>query len=175
MTGHTEQNVGKVPECATLGPMESIETGLPGVVVRRLKRHTDARGWLAELFRADELPEGFSPAMAYLSVTHPGIGRGPHEHAFQTDGFAFLNGAYRLYLWENRTGHNEHRVTLEVGEANPVVVFVPPGVVHAYRNVGDRDAFVLNFPDRLYAGWGRSEPVDEIRHEDDPDARFRMD
>ena len=50
---------------------------------------------------------------------------------------------------------------------------VPPGVVHAYRNVGSSDAFVLNFPDKLYAGWGKKEPVDEIRHEE-IDSRFKL-
>ncbi len=149
-------------------------TDWPGVVVRPIRRHEDARGWLAELFRRDELPEGFDPAMAYLSVTRPGVARGPHEHAHQTDGFAFLDGEYELHLWENRPDHPERSETLRVGAAAPCVVFVPPGVVHAYRNVGPADAFVLNFPDKLYAGWGRAEPVDEIRHEDDPGARFRL-
>ncbi|HMS56062.1 MAG TPA: dTDP-4-dehydrorhamnose 3,5-epimerase family protein [Fimbriimonadaceae bacterium] len=147
---------------------------IEGVVVRPLKRFSDNRGWLSELYREDELPEGFEPAMAYLSVTHPGVARGPHEHRDQTDGFAFLDGSYRLYLWENREHRPERAEVLEVGRDNPVVVFVPPGVVHAYRNVGESDAFVLNFPNRLYAGWGRSEPVDEIRHEDDGDSRFVM-
>jgi dTDP-4-dehydrorhamnose 3,5-epimerase len=50
---------------------------------------------------------------------------------------------------------------------------VPPGVVHAYRNVGDDDAFVLNFPDRLYAGKNKAEPVDEIRHEE-TDSEFKL-
>jgi dTDP-4-dehydrorhamnose 3,5-epimerase len=56
-----------------------------------------------------------------------------------------------------------------------VFVTVPPGVVHAYRNVGGGDAFVVNVPDRLYAGWGKAEPVDEIRHEETPGTPFRMD
>ncbi|HLK59867.1 MAG TPA: dTDP-4-dehydrorhamnose 3,5-epimerase, partial [Chthonomonadaceae bacterium] len=59
------------------------------------------------------------------------------------------------------------------GEANPIFLVVPPGVVHAYRNVGEQDAFVLNFPDRLYAGWGKKEPVDEIRHEEN-DSEFKL-
>lgn len=147
---------------------------IEGVIIRPIKRFADSRGWLSELFREDELPDGFSPAMAYLSVTHPGVARGPHEHRDQTDGFAFLDGAYRLYLWENRAGRPARAEVHEVGTAEPVVVFVPPGVVHAYRNVGESDAFVLNFPNRLYAGWGRSEPVDEIRHEDDAESRFVM-
>jgi len=152
-----------------------METGMPGVIIRPLRKFEDARGWLTELFRDDELPEGFEPTMGYLSVTHPGVARGPHEHADQTDGFVFLDGTYELFLWENRAGHSARPFKATVGRDFPCLVFVPPGVVHAYRNAGDADAFVLNFPDRLYAGWGKKEPVDEIRHEDDAESRFQMD
>jgi dTDP-4-dehydrorhamnose 3,5-epimerase len=154
--------------------VEPQDTGIPGVLVRPLRRHEDSRGWLMEFFRDDLGPEGFRPAMGYLSVTRPGIARGPHEHRDQTDGFAFLSGEYDLFLWENRPGAQEASVRLRVGEANPVFVLVPPGVVHAYRNVGESDAFVINIPNRLYGGWMRREPVDEIRHEERADARFRL-
>lgn len=149
------------------------ETGFEGVLIKPLKKFTDHRGWLQELYREDELPEGFLPNMGYLSVTHPGISRGPHEHVHQTDGFVFLNGTYELHLWENRPGKPELHEIHVVGEDNPVLVTVPPGVVHAYRNVGAADAFVLNFPNKLYAGWGRKEEVDEIRHED-IESRFKL-
>ena len=155
--------------------MPDYEEPLPGVKLRRLKRFTDDRGWLVELFRDDELPEGFDPTMGYISVTHSGVARGPHEHEHQTDGFVFLSGVFRLFLWENRPGKEPKSLRMDLGEGDPVFVTVPPGVVHAYKNVGDSDAFVLNFPDRLYAGKNKAEPVDEIRHEDDPDTRFRMD
>ncbi len=151
-----------------------FEEPLPGVYLRRLSRHSDSRGWLIETFREDELPPGFQPAMGYLSVTRPGVARGPHEHADQTDGFVFMSGNFDLHLWENRPGEGEQYLKLKVGEENPVFVTVPPGVVHAYQNVGSDDAFVLNFPDRLFAGRGKTEPVDEIRHEDDPDSRFKF-
>jgi len=147
---------------------------IEGVLVKSLRRFADHRGWLIELFRDDELPPGFDPAMAYISSTKPGIARGPHEHVHQTDGFAFVDGAFQLYLWDTRSGRPQTHLRLLVGEQNPVFVTVPPGVVHAYRNVCDRDAFVVNLPDTLYAGKNRAEPVDEIRHEDDPDSRFPL-
>ena len=151
-----------------------MPSNIPGVVIKPVRRYNDDRGWLMELFRDDELPTNFTPAMGYVSLTKPGVARGPHEHASQTDGFVFLNGSYELYLWENRPGFDDAHEVHEVGEANPVVAFVPPGVVHAYRNVGKEEAFVLNFPDKLYAGWGRSEPVDEIRHEDEERSKFKL-
>jgi dTDP-4-dehydrorhamnose 3,5-epimerase len=62
-----------------------------------------------------------------------------------------------------------------VGASNPAAVWIPPGVVHAYRNIGTVPGLVFNAPNRLYAGWGKTEPVDEIRHEDSESGRFPMD
>ena len=157
----------------TIESNEAIEKALPGVLVKPLKKYVDARGWLMELFRDDELPAGYKPVMSYLSVTHPGIARGPHEHRDQADGFVFLSGKYEVILWENRPGKEHIKQVLLAGEDNPVFVVVPPGVVHAYRNAGETDAFVLNFPDQLYAGWGKKDPVDEIRHEE-IDSEFKI-
>ena len=50
---------------------------IEGVVVRSLRKFVDERGWLAELFRHDELEGEFYPAMAYISSTEPGRLRGP--------------------------------------------------------------------------------------------------
>jgi dTDP-4-dehydrorhamnose 3,5-epimerase len=52
---------------------------------------------------------------------------------------------------------------------------VPVGVVHAYKNVGTDVGIVLNAANRLYKGWGRKDPVDEIRHEDQADSLFKLD
>lgn len=147
---------------------------MEGVLIKRLTKYEDARGHLFELYREDELPEGFDPVMGYLSVTKPGVSRGPHEHVDQTDGFVFLDGTYELHLWENRPGREPEYVVHVVGAENPVLVTVPPGVVHGYKNVGAEPALVLNFPDRLYAGQGKKEPVDEIRHENDPNSPFHL-
>lgn len=154
--------------------MVTTTSQMEGVLIKPMKRFSDPRGWLIELFRDDELPEGFKPTMGYVSATLPGVSRGPHEHEDQTDGFVFLFGKMELHLWENRPGRPEIAEVHLVGEENPCFVTVPPGVVHAYKNVGDTDALVLNFPDRLYAGWGKKEPVDEIRHEDESESRFKL-
>jgi dTDP-4-dehydrorhamnose 3,5-epimerase len=151
-----------------------IETQLEGVFVKPLRKYGDDRGWLTELYRDDEFPEGFEPTMGYLSVTKPGIERGPHEHVDQTDGFVFLNGTFELHLWENRPGKPERKEVHVLGENEMLFITIPPGVVHAYKNVSDKEAFVLNFPDRLYAGWAKKEAVDEIRHELDPNSRFKL-
>lgn len=155
-----------------------VEGVIQGVEVRRLKKHHDPRGWLAEIFRADELLSDAMPVMSYVSETLPGMVRGPHEHVDQTDYFCFLGpSTFRLVLWDNRTDSPSYwyRQELFVGEENPCVVIVPEGVVHAYSNAGNKPGWVINCPNQLYAGRGRKDPVDEIRHEADVNTPFRMD
>jgi dTDP-4-dehydrorhamnose 3,5-epimerase len=147
------------------------------VVVRELRKFTDKRGWLTELFRQDELEGEFFPVMAYISSTMPGTTRGPHEHVDQADLFCFMGPSnFKLRLWDNRPDSSTlgNMMTLIVGADDPKAVLVPKGVVHAYRNVGGVEGVVINCPNRLYMGSGRSESVDEIRHEDDPDTIFTM-
>ncbi|HEX8135973.1 MAG TPA: dTDP-4-dehydrorhamnose 3,5-epimerase family protein [Pyrinomonadaceae bacterium] len=155
-----------------------IRGAIRDVLVRPLRKFYDERGWLAELFRHDQLTEEFHPAMAYISATLPGVTRGPHEHADQADFFCFIGPSnFELRMWDNREASATYRhvMTLTVGEDNPQAVLVPKGVVHAYRNIGPVPGIVINCPNRLYMGEGRRESVDEIRHEDDPETIFRMD
>lgn len=153
------------------------EGEIKGVVVRKLMKAHDKRGWLAELFRHDDVEEEFHPAMAYISSTNPGITRGPHEHVDQADFFCFLGPSnFKLRVWDNRESSETFGYvdTLIVGADNPASVIIPAGVVHAYQNVGDSEGIVINCPNRLYRGAGRKEEVDEIRHEDDRETVFRM-
>ncbi|NJD90561.1 MAG: dTDP-4-dehydrorhamnose 3,5-epimerase [Geobacter sp.] len=148
------------------------------VIIKPLSKFNDQRGWLSELFRSDVLPEGFNVEMAYISMTVPGVARGPHEHIDQTDYFCFLGpGTFKVYLWDARQGSPSYGTKQVVccGVDEPLSMTVPPGVVHDYRNISQENGIVFNAPDRLYAGKGKTEPVDEIRHEDDPGSPFFLD
>src|SRR5438132_9092147 len=148
------------------------------VVVRELLKAGDERGWLAELFRQDELTEGFHPVMAYVSSSKPGVLRGPHEHTDQADLFCFIGPSnFKVRMWDNRPDSEtfNYVMTLSAGENNPRAVLVPKGIVHAYQNVGNVDGVVINCPNRLYMGAGKREGVDEIRHEDNADSVYLMD
>ena len=143
---------------------------IEGVVIEKLIKFSDERGFLVEAFRIDNLPDNLQLAMSYISYTKPGIARGPHEHKKQTDVFCFMGpGNFKIKLWDNRKESKTYgycRVVIG-GEDNPIRVIVPPGVVHGYKNISsDADGMVINYPDKLYQDWNRKEEVDEIRHED---------
>ena len=148
------------------------------VLVKPLPKILDERGWLSELFRSDEIDSNLMPVMAYISMTLPGVARGPHEHREQADCFAFLGPSnFKIYLWDSRNESSTYGVKqyIYAGIDNPILVIVPAGVVHAYKNIGGDNGIVINAPNQLYAGNGKSTPVDEIRHEDAADSPFRLD
>lgn len=146
------------------------------VIIKNLNQYHDDRGWLSEVYRQDEV--NYHPAMAYISVTKPGVIRGPHEHKFQSDCFVFVGpGSFELHLWDRRQGSETEgqHFTAEMGEGAPTMVIVPPGVVHGYKAIGDKDSYCLNFPDKLYKGEGKKEEIDEIRWEQDPNSPYKID
>lgn len=152
----------------TIGPIDDVE-------ITDLKTYRDQRGWLTELFRVDELHDAHAPAMAYVSETLPGVVRGPHEHVDQTDCFVFIGpGDFLVRLWDARPNSPTYGRQLDtvVGASRPARVIVPPGVVHGYKNVSQQPGWVFNAPNRLFAGKGKKEAVDEIRHEHQPDSPY---
>ena len=148
------------------------------VIVKPVAKFLDERGWLAELFRQDEVTPAIMPVMTYISMTQPGVARGPHEHVDQTDYFCFIGPAnFKVYLWDSRPESPSFGIkqVIYAGIDSPMTVIVPPGVVHAYKNISQESGIVFNGPNRLYAGEGKKQPVDEIRHEEADDSPFVLD
>jgi dTDP-4-dehydrorhamnose 3,5-epimerase len=148
---------------------------MAGVIVKNLKKFTDERGWLTEIYRQDE--DHYQPLMSYVSYTKNSIVRGPHEHIHQSDLFVFVGpGDFELHLWDRRetSATLGEYAKIVVGESNPCTVIVPPGVVHGYKCVSDSGAFSVNLPDKLYKGDKKAEEIDEIRWEVDPASPYKI-
>ena len=154
------------------------EGSIEGVIVKDLVKYVDDRGWLTEVFREDQIAQEYLPLMGYISMTHPEVIRGPHEHVHQADNFGFLGPSdFKIYMWDNRKNSSTYMTcqTISAGEGAPKSVLIPPGVVHAYKNVGGKPGMVVNFPNKLFAGRDKRETIDEVRHEDDPNTIYKMD
>ena len=148
---------------------------IKGVLIKKLDKFNDERGWLAEIYRDDEID--YKPVMSYVSVTKPDVVRGPHEHKEQSDCFVFVGpGSFELNLWDRRKDSetNSEHIKISVGQNNPVLVIVPPGVVHGYKCISETDAWCINLPDKLYKGKNKAEEIDEIRWEEDKDSPYKI-
>jgi len=153
--------------------MHFTQGEIEGVIIEKLEKFSDDRGYLVETFRIDNLSSKLRPVMSYVSYTKPGVTRGPHEHREQTDIFCFMGpGNFKIRLWDNRKGCGSYGNFMELvgGKDNPIILIVPSGIVHGYKNISKEvSGMVLNYPDKLYGGLDKKEKIDEIRHEDKED------
>jgi dTDP-4-dehydrorhamnose 3,5-epimerase len=104
-------------------------------VIRRfpLTRHEDERGWFAELIRASELPKPIK--QANLSFSRQGVIRGLHYHERgQDDLFLCLRGMVRVVVLNRESGET---FTEDIGEENPVAIYVPGIHAHGFEALTD--------------------------------------
>jgi dTDP-4-dehydrorhamnose 3,5-epimerase len=98
-----------------------------------LVRHTDERGWFAELIKASELPKPIR--QANLSRSKRGVIRGLHYHERgQDDLFVCLEGMVRVVVLDRET---DEVFTIDIGDDNPVAVYVPGIHAHGFEALTD--------------------------------------
>ena len=147
------------------------------IVFVELQKFSDQRGWLTELHRKDELSKNLNPEMSYISMTFPKIVRGPHEHKKQIDYMIFTGGStFKIFLWDMRLKSKSYKSKqILIAKENKIFkLIVPAGVVHAYKNIGLKNGFVINLPNKLYKGKNKKSVSDEIRHENDSQSIFKI-
>ncbi|MEM2282937.1 MAG: dTDP-4-dehydrorhamnose 3,5-epimerase family protein, partial [Candidatus Hadarchaeales archaeon] len=106
---------------------------IEGVVVKKLRRISDERGWLMEILRSDwEIFEKFG--QVYVTVAYPDVVKAWHMHKKQTDHLACIKGKAQLVLYDGREGSRTKGQINEfiMGEENPLLVKVPPEVWHGF-------------------------------------------
>jgi dTDP-4-dehydrorhamnose 3,5-epimerase len=98
-----------------------------------LRRFEDERGWFMELHRESRDP---SPMVqTNLSFSKRGVIRGLHYHERgQSDLFACLKGTARVVALDRESGEV---FTLDIGDENPVAVFVPGQLAHGFEALTD--------------------------------------
>ena len=124
---------------------------IEGVATKRLKVVPDERGHLMECLRNDdELFIKFG--QMYMTTTLPGIVKGWHLHRVQWDNVVCVKGMIKLALYDAREGSATHGEVGEffIGEHNPVLVRIPPGLYHGWKCVSTEEAYIVNAPTEVY-------------------------
>jgi dTDP-4-dehydrorhamnose 3,5-epimerase len=98
-----------------------------------LKLMEDERGWFTELTRASALPKPIR--QANLSFSRRGVIRGLHYHERgQDDVFVCLQGMVRVVVLDRDSGET---YTEDIGDDNPVALYVPGTLAHGYEALSD--------------------------------------
>ena len=133
---------------------------IDGVEVRRAKVICDERGRLGEIMRADD--KWFEKfGQVYFTTTYPGIVKAWHYHKKQTDHFYVAKGLVKIALYDDRKESKTYGVVNQIylGEHQPGMVKIPPGIQHGWMCVGKKEAYIINVVSEMY---NRQEP-DEFR------------
>ena len=124
---------------------------IDGVVVKKLKVIPDERGYLMEMLRADD-PFFRKFGQVYLTVAYPGVVKGWHYHKIQTDHFVAVSGMVKVVLYDQRKDSKTFGEVNEffMGEQNPILLVIPPFVVHGMKGIGTAPGMVVNCPTEVY-------------------------
>ena len=124
---------------------------IEGVVTKALRVIPDERGRLMEILRDDdEVFDRFG--QIYMTTVHKGVVKAWHYHRQQTDRVAVVHGMIKLVLCDWREDSPTYREVREffIGEHNPLLVRIPPFVLHGWKGIGEDTAVVINVPNRHY-------------------------
>lgn len=145
--------VEPVKDVQTVTPVgESVQPLLDGVSLWEIKTHVDERGSLFELF--DER-WGWSKeplVYSYVCTVRPGITKGWGFHLEHEDRYAILFGDVEVVLYDERSDSSTKGQVCKVvlSESRRQLLNIPAQVWHAVRNLGGRDAVLVNFPTKLF-------------------------
>lgn len=111
-----------------------------------LVRHNDHRGYLEEVFKPEMLPENHREfGQCFLTTAKPGVTKGNHWHHYKYELFYLVKGEATLYFKDL----DSNEVTeLSMSENDPKVVQIPPGPLHAIKNTGTQDFYLLVYTDK---------------------------
>jgi dTDP-4-dehydrorhamnose 3,5-epimerase len=124
---------------------------IDGVTVRKLRVIPDERGYLMEMLRSD-WPEFEKLGQVYITAVYPGVVKGWHYHRIQTDHFVCVAGMAKVVLYDDREGSNTQGEVDEffMGQLNPILLKIPPGVMHGFKGISGETALIVNAPTELY-------------------------
>jgi dTDP-4-dehydrorhamnose 3,5-epimerase len=124
---------------------------IEGIILKKLAVIPDERGWLMEILRCDDqVFEKFG--QVYVTTAYPGVVKAWHYHKKQTDNFTCIHGMMKVVLYDARSDSPTHKALMElfIGERNPVLISVPPGIFHGFKAIGTDTAYFLSIPTLPY-------------------------
>ena len=109
------------------------------VRIKKVVRHNDDRGYFCEVLKDDDKFFKNIKQTSYTE-TFPGVIKAFHYHEKQDDIWFVVSGMAQVVLHdlrENSESRGETQV-IYAGEDNPLLIYIPIGVAHGYRVLGNK-------------------------------------
>jgi dTDP-4-dehydrorhamnose 3,5-epimerase-like enzyme len=103
-------------------------------------------GWLIELFKDKETNQ---KTEAYLTAALPGAFKGYHLHRVRAARYVALKGKMKITTYE-REGDKWVKTENILDSSTPTRLFIPKDVATGLENIGEEEAWLINYPDPAY-------------------------
>ena len=122
--------------------------------VKTYDHSKNENGFLTELFKDGE------KTTVYLSAAKPGAFKGHHLHRVRTARYMCIKGKIKVILYKDKV-REEHILDAK----NPQRLFIPTHVATGLLNIGDEEAWLINYPDPSYDPSLKDEQVEYTEEE----------
>ena len=128
---------------------------IDGVVAEEFPIWPDDRGYFMEVARMGKgLANSLNANEAQVSaaLSYPGTIKAFHYHLQQTDYWTVASGLLQVALVDLREGSQTFglRNTLYIGNLRPWRLWIPPGVGHGYKVIGEQPAVLVYLTSNHY-------------------------
>ena len=143
---------------------------IEGVLVKKIRVYHDDRGSLMEVLKEGE-PLFLPIKQTTYTEAYPGVIKAFHWHRRQYDLWFFTRGVAQVVLFDRREDSQTRGETnvFYLGEKNPLLLSIPPGVAHGYRVLGTEPAGLFYHTTEAY---DPASPDEERIAFDDPSIDF---
>ena len=113
-------------------------------------------GWLMELYKDKQTGE---KTEAYLTSALPGAFKGYHLHRVRAARYVAIKGKMKITCYEQKDGKwVPTEFILEAGKTERLLI--PKNVATGLENIGNQEAWLINYPDPAYDPSLRDEQVE---------------
>ncbi|MFA5029962.1 MAG: hypothetical protein WC495_00015 [Patescibacteria group bacterium] len=96
-----------------------------------------------------ELYKDSNKTTHYLTAANPGAFKGYHLHRIRGAQYCVVKGKMRIILYV-RKGEKWIREEHFLDGEKPSRLYIPPDIATGLENIGDEEAWLINFPDPAY-------------------------
>lgn len=124
---------------------------IKGVKIKKINIFADDRGIFTEIIKSGE-DTFIEVKQTSYTETYPGVIKAFHWHKKQNDAWFVSSGMAQVVLYDLRESSETKGETnvFYAGEKNPILILIPPGVVHGYRVLGNRPVKLFYHTDEVY-------------------------
>ncbi len=113
------------------------------VEIKELTVHRDNRGWLAEIFRPEDVNKTMKGQIT-ITTAYPDIVKANHYHKRKWEWYCVIKGKMKLVLKDMNTEKKEEMI---LSDDKLSILKIGPNIAHGFKNIGDEMLFVLMYID----------------------------